>query len=433
MTTFVPLLDVPLPIVAAPMAGGPTSVALATAVAGAGGFPFLAAGYKTPEALAGETTAWAGHRVWCEPVRARISLARCTGVPCVRRDLQPDADRIGAATSRTVVVTDADYWSEKLDPPLAYPVPVVSLTFALLDPQMSPRCAKRGRGVLASVTTPGRSAGRSRGRRGRPDRPGHLRLVDTAPPTTPPAPSLPPRHRRAGAAGPRREQAFRSSQTGGIDGPSAVRRLYEAGAEAVAVGTLFLRHPRGGHVADPPGPPTDPNLRRDHHHSRVHRPAPARGLRNGFVNRPRRHGACWLPRRPPPHPRAAANRGQGRRRRPPAPVGRNRVPQRTHRPRRRRGAPAHGRTLRGPTRRNRTPRSSTPPPEPIERCFHGRARLPGLTVEPWSRGGVRGAQVAGSRAVPAGAHRGTGCQSEPPATLGAAAESPASPMVSRAT
>ena len=39
------------PVVLAPMAGGPSTVELAAAVAGAGGFPFLAAAYLTPERL----------------------------------------------------------------------------------------------------------------------------------------------------------------------------------------------------------------------------------------------------------------------------------------------------------------------------------------------------------------------------------------------
>ncbi len=45
-------LDVP--IVLAPLAGGPTTPALAAAVSSAGGLGFLAAGYLTAEALAGQ-------------------------------------------------------------------------------------------------------------------------------------------------------------------------------------------------------------------------------------------------------------------------------------------------------------------------------------------------------------------------------------------
>ena len=41
-------LDSPLPLAAAPMAGGPTTSRLAAAVTEAAAFPFLAGGYKPP-------------------------------------------------------------------------------------------------------------------------------------------------------------------------------------------------------------------------------------------------------------------------------------------------------------------------------------------------------------------------------------------------
>ncbi|MGO1316793.1 MAG: nitronate monooxygenase [Cellulomonadaceae bacterium] len=43
-----------LPLAAAPMVGGPSTMALARAVAAAGAFPFLAGGSKTAAALAQE-------------------------------------------------------------------------------------------------------------------------------------------------------------------------------------------------------------------------------------------------------------------------------------------------------------------------------------------------------------------------------------------
>src|SRR3954452_24446942 len=45
------------PLVAAPMAGGPTPVALARAGGAGGGFAFLAGGYKDPDALRAEIEA----------------------------------------------------------------------------------------------------------------------------------------------------------------------------------------------------------------------------------------------------------------------------------------------------------------------------------------------------------------------------------------
>src|SRR6187200_3454553 len=46
-----------LPIVGAPLAGGPSTPALAAAVSEAGGLGFLGAGYKTAEALADDLRA----------------------------------------------------------------------------------------------------------------------------------------------------------------------------------------------------------------------------------------------------------------------------------------------------------------------------------------------------------------------------------------
>jgi nitronate monooxygenase len=52
-----PLPDVPARIVAAPMAGGPSTVELAAVVGAAGGLGFLAAGYRTPEQVDAEVAA----------------------------------------------------------------------------------------------------------------------------------------------------------------------------------------------------------------------------------------------------------------------------------------------------------------------------------------------------------------------------------------
>ena len=50
-------LNVVNPVLAAPMAGGPTTPALVVAAARAGSLGFLAGGYKTPELLAGQIDA----------------------------------------------------------------------------------------------------------------------------------------------------------------------------------------------------------------------------------------------------------------------------------------------------------------------------------------------------------------------------------------
>ena len=49
------------PIVQAPLAGGPSTPELAIAVCEAGGLGFLAAGYKTPDAVRGQIDALRAH------------------------------------------------------------------------------------------------------------------------------------------------------------------------------------------------------------------------------------------------------------------------------------------------------------------------------------------------------------------------------------
>ncbi|HBH56015.1 MAG TPA: 2-nitropropane dioxygenase, partial [Kocuria sp.] len=56
-----PLTTLPVPVVQAPMAGGPSTPALAVAVARAGGLGMLAAGYKSTEAMAEEAREVAAH------------------------------------------------------------------------------------------------------------------------------------------------------------------------------------------------------------------------------------------------------------------------------------------------------------------------------------------------------------------------------------
>ena len=48
--------DLALPVIGAPMAGGPSTAALAAAVSDAGGLGFLAAGYQDADAVAAEVS-----------------------------------------------------------------------------------------------------------------------------------------------------------------------------------------------------------------------------------------------------------------------------------------------------------------------------------------------------------------------------------------
>ena len=146
-------LGLRLPIVQAPMAGGPSTVELAAAVSAAGGLGFLAAGYRSVPA-----------------VREGIQALRSTGarfgvnvfVPgppaddaAVRRyaeELRAEADRWGVALGDPV--SDDDVWEAKVDLLVEERVPIVSFTFGLPRPDMVTALHDAGASVWVTVTTP---------------------------------------------------------------------------------------------------------------------------------------------------------------------------------------------------------------------------------------------------------------------------------------
>jgi NAD(P)H-dependent flavin oxidoreductase YrpB (nitropropane dioxygenase family) len=81
---------------------------------------------------------------------------------------------------------------------------------------------------------------------------------------------------------------------GGVDGPAAVRRLLDAGAERVAVGTLLLRTDEAGTSAAHRAALADPAFA-ETAITRVFTGRPARALRNGFIDRHERHAIDAYP------------------------------------------------------------------------------------------------------------------------------------------
>ncbi len=71
---------------------------------------------------------------------------------------------------------------------------------------------------------------------------------------------------------------------GGVDGPRSVRALLDAGAEAVAVGTLLLRTEQSGASKVHKNALADPGFS-ETVITRAFTGRPARGLRNGFIDR----------------------------------------------------------------------------------------------------------------------------------------------------
>jgi nitronate monooxygenase len=246
MTRSVNPLGSSLPLVAAPMAGGPTTVRLATAATDAGAFAFLAGGYKTPEALAAEitelrgTTESFGVNLFA-PNLAPIGEAEYRRYADL---LQADADRYSLDLSGIPLRSDDDRWQDKLELLLSDPVPVVSVTFGLPRPADTAALHRAGSRLLVTVTTVDEARAASEAGADAlvvqgSDAGGHNGTHD---PLRQIAPTRTDDLTRAVIAA----TGLPVVAAGGVDGPRAVAALLDAGAAAVAVGTLLLRTDESG-------------------------------------------------------------------------------------------------------------------------------------------------------------------------------------------
>jgi nitronate monooxygenase len=148
--TFPPL---PVPIVLAPMGGGPSTPELAAGVCEAGGLGFLPAGYKTPDALRADIRALRtltdrpfGVNVFVPPVVA--ADPRSYEAYAVR--LAAEAERYGVALGEAR--SDDDAWDGKLELLEAERVAVASFTYGCPPPEVIERLADRGTSVWVTVT-----------------------------------------------------------------------------------------------------------------------------------------------------------------------------------------------------------------------------------------------------------------------------------------
>ncbi|ATG51784.1 2-nitropropane dioxygenase [Brachybacterium vulturis] len=277
------LLDSPLPLVAAPMAGGPSTLALAGAVSAAGAFPFLAGGNLSPEALAADIAAARGLgtgfgvNLFVLPPWEIDEEAFAAYV----EELGEDAARLGVALD-PVPRRDDDHVAAKLALLCEAPVPVVSFTFGLPPAATVAALQAVGTTVLVSVTDPEEArAAAGRGADGLvvqgPGAGGHSAT-----------------HHPSRTPGPiRTEELVRQVRAtvelpllgaGGVDGPDAVRRILTAGAEGVVCGTMLLRTDEAGTSPTHRAALADPSFRTTVL-TRAFTGRPARSLRNDFVDR----------------------------------------------------------------------------------------------------------------------------------------------------
>jgi nitronate monooxygenase len=146
------------PIVQAPMAGGPSTPALAAAVSRAGGLGFLAAGYKTVDQV--ELELAEVRSLMPADVPYGLNLFAPPGHGTGAAEVSSYADKLrNEAQVHGVALGhprwDDDQYSKKLDLLYEQPVPVVSLTFGCPTPSEVNRLQSSGSAVWVTVTTVG--------------------------------------------------------------------------------------------------------------------------------------------------------------------------------------------------------------------------------------------------------------------------------------
>jgi nitronate monooxygenase len=142
--------DLTVPVVVAPMAGGPSTPELAAAGTNAGGLGFVAAGYLTADTFADRVGA--ARDLSTGPLGVNLfvpqpSAATSADIEKYAAALAPEAEHYGAVLGDPVFNDDA--WAAKLDVVLDLRPEVVSFTFGL------PRAEECRRLTGAGITTAG--------------------------------------------------------------------------------------------------------------------------------------------------------------------------------------------------------------------------------------------------------------------------------------
>jgi nitronate monooxygenase len=235
-----------LPVVVAPMAGGPSNPALVAAAAEAGAIGFLAGGYKTADALVAEiaevqaaTAGPYGVNLFVPGDRSSEPERVADYITSLAEDALATGDTIGDP------VWDDDGWADKLAAVLAAAPPLVSFTFGCPSAEVVAGFRAAGSAVAVTVTSPaearaaaaagadllcaqGIEAGAHRGTFSNSDAAGQdyglLSLIGEV----------------------ARETGLPQIAAGGIVSPAQVRAVLAAGAVAAQCGTAFLRCPESG-------------------------------------------------------------------------------------------------------------------------------------------------------------------------------------------
>jgi NAD(P)H-dependent flavin oxidoreductase YrpB (nitropropane dioxygenase family) len=276
-------LGLSVPIVAAPMAGGPTTPELVVAADRAGGIGFLAAGYLSAEALKTKIGAVRG-----QTSHLGVNVFAPNPVPvdrtayrAYRERLRADADRFGVELPEDPVEDD-DGWRDKVDLLTDAPVPVVSFTFGVPERAVLDALHAVGSVLVQTVTSAdearlAEAAGVDALAVQSSAAGGHWGTL---------TPSEPP----SSHAGLGRLLAEVSASSelpiiaaGGIADAATVRAALTAGSAAVAVGTVLMLSPEAG-TSDTHRAALSAGDRITVV-TRAFSGRPARGLRNAFIDR----------------------------------------------------------------------------------------------------------------------------------------------------
>lgn len=276
-------LGLTIPLIAAPMAGGATTTAMVIAAARAGALGFLAAGYKSPQAVESEIAAVRDASI---PFGVNVFVPNAVPVTdeAYRRyagALQAEADRF-RLTLPAHPIDDDDAFGAKIEVLLSNPVPVVSFTFGLPGDDIVKALQKAGTVVIQTVTTVpeaelAAAAGTDMLAVQASVAGGHS---GTFTPDRMPAPV--PIGELLGqiSTGVR----LPLIAAGGLATPEAVAGVLDAGAVAAAVGTVLLRADESAASATHKAALIDPS-RTETTLTRAFTGRPARGLRNNFIDR----------------------------------------------------------------------------------------------------------------------------------------------------
>ncbi|SED53596.1 NAD(P)H-dependent flavin oxidoreductase [Rhodococcus koreensis] len=274
--------DLRIPIVGAPMAGGPSTPELVAAVSSTGGLGFLAAGYKSVDAVRHEVDAV--RALTDAPFGLNLfvpgrPLADRAAVETYRERLQPLAERRNVVLPE-VVDHDDDAFDAKVDLAVELAVSVVSFTFGLPPRGVVDRLHAAGTAVVATVSDVDEA--RAAAERGVDaiclqgvDAGGHRATLD-------PDAEPDPRPTRELVEAARAAVDLPLVAAGGIATGADVAATLEAGATAVQIGTALLDADEAG---------TKPAHRAALHDARftdsvvtrAFSGRPARGLVNDFI------------------------------------------------------------------------------------------------------------------------------------------------------